>query len=187
MAAGEEGGATVITMQVRLCGHIPQPLSAQQRESLRSERPSLDLNRLLETEVMSYGSDDDFEEEKKEKGFLNKHSSELTSLDSFGAQVEQRSAGINRLSTIKRVFENFSVDIQKTCFHHLAEAIQTRRDLSESSNRKAYERLHLLDSTDPAAKISFNLKFALEDPYGLIEDDIVVYDSSDPFKNGPIP
>ena len=85
-----------------------------------------------------------------------------------------------RMTTIRRVFEEFKVDISKLRFADLYEMITDTRDFSEESLKKLWK-----NTFNPELRADQTLvqrtKISVEDSYGLIEEDdnCLVFDSKE--------
>ena len=89
--------------------------------------------------------------------------------------------GLQRFTTIRRVFEEFKIDITRNKFSNLVEYIEDRRDLSDEALKKLWESKPRYPPILEGQTLVKQYFIHIDDTYGAIddEDDCLVYDSED--------
>ena len=88
---------------------------------------------------------------------------------------------MHRFTTIRRVFEEFKIDITRNKFSNLVEYIEDRRDLSDEALKKLWESKPRYPPILEGQTLVKQYFIHIDDTYGAIddEDDCLVYDSED--------
>ena len=89
------------------------------------------------------------------------------------------------MTTIRRVFESFDLNIAVHSFNDLYKELQKRRDLSDESAKAMYDG-KLNPPLKEGQSVVLRTLFTIDDNYGMLESDHVVFDSADPNQFGPI-
>ena len=124
---------SVINISVKLCGrYIPPPKPRAPRGTVKGVKTQSTIN-------YADGVDDEDTEEEAFDASLDRQilASSTNGIDVSGIELASESGAsnfsvgsLNRMTTIRKVFESFNLDITKRTFADLYAAILERRDLS---------------------------------------------------------
>ena len=84
---------------------------------------------------------------------------------------------LQRMTTIRHIFESYDLDISKNSFADIYSAMQQSRDFSEAALNELWES-SLNAPLEAGQKVSCQTVIILDDCYGLLEGlDLIVFDS----------